>query len=288
MTSRDFSPVASVVIPAHNEGRSIAACLAPLVSEASGLPLEIVVAANGCTDDTAAVARHFSGVTVLEVPEPSKTGAMNAADQVASCFPRFYLDADVCLDREAIHGLVEALTTSEPRLAAPGVRHDTAGADVLVRHFYAMYRLLPSSAGTAVGRGVYGLSCAGRARFDTFPPVQGDDLFVNRLFTPSETVLTRGTSTVRTPRRWTTLVKVRSRVAQGNARLAKDRSGQLGTLARTHDFAPTTGSTVRALIRLVRQRPSRLPSAVTYASLTLIARAHRTDHRTWQRDDSTR
>ena len=48
----------SVVIPASNEAGRIGACLhALLAQEGVAEPVEVIVVANGCRDDTAAVAR---------------------------------------------------------------------------------------------------------------------------------------------------------------------------------------------------------------------------------------
>ena len=85
--SRTFR--ASVVIPAHNEARVIARCLDSLRTQA-GNEIEVVVAANGCTDDTAALARAHRGLPnlqVVDLPEPSKARALNAGDRVVSALP---------------------------------------------------------------------------------------------------------------------------------------------------------------------------------------------------------
>lgn len=84
------------LIPAHNEGDSIGATLTALL-EQERLPDEIVVIPNGCTDDTAEVARRFP-VTVMELPalEHRKSEALNLG-----WFAHGY-DADViiCLDAD--------------------------------------------------------------------------------------------------------------------------------------------------------------------------------------------
>lgn len=284
----EVRPAASVVVPAHNEASSILSCLRPLVALSDSLPLQVVVAANGCTDDTVALARTQPGVAVLDLPTPSKVAALNAADDVASAFPRLYLDADVVLDPAAVRGMVSALTTDQPRLAAPSVRYDTDGADPVVRRYYRIFAQLPSATSSTVGRGVYALSEAGRARFDRFPDVQGDDLFVNRLFAPQERVVVQGWSVVRTPRRWRDLLRVRTRLAAGNAELARARTGEVGELSGSHDFSRSTGSTLRALTGLVARRPWQLPSAAVYLGINAAARVRPRQEARWHRDDSSR
>lgn len=282
------SPAASVVIPAHNEASGILDCLRPLVALGPSLPLEIVVAANGCDDDTVALARTQPGVRVLDLPEPSKVAALNAADEVATVFPRIYLDADVQLDEPALRGIVSALTTDEPRLAAPSVHYDTRGADPVVARYYRVFVELPSARSSTVGRGVYAVSEAGRARFTRFPDLQGDDLFVNRLFSPEERVVTPGFSTVRTPRLWRDLLRVRTRLAAGNAELARAREGEVGALSQTHDFSRTAGATLRALATLVARRPRLLPAAAVYIGVNTLARTSRGRGTGWHRDESSR
>ena len=49
-------PLASVVIPAHNERRVIGRCLRALREGAAPGELDVIVVANACTDDTAAIA----------------------------------------------------------------------------------------------------------------------------------------------------------------------------------------------------------------------------------------
>lgn len=63
----------SIVIPAHNEARVIRRLLEALLVDTSDV--EIVVACNGCSDDTAAVARAIADrlpFRVIDLPEPSK------------------------------------------------------------------------------------------------------------------------------------------------------------------------------------------------------------------------
>lgn len=62
-------PRFSVVIPAYNEGRHLAATLAALDAQEFSGAYEVVVVDNASTDDTAQVARDH-GVRVLHEPQP--------------------------------------------------------------------------------------------------------------------------------------------------------------------------------------------------------------------------
>ncbi|HEX5730902.1 glycosyltransferase, partial [Microbacterium sp.] len=98
------------VIAAHNEERVIGACLDALIRQ-DVLGDEIIVVANGCTDRTAEVARGY-GVTVIDLPQPGKPGALNAGDAVVSTSPRVYLDADIVAPDGAIAKLTAGLERS--------------------------------------------------------------------------------------------------------------------------------------------------------------------------------
>jgi len=93
------------LVPAHNESGSIRATIESLLAQERTLD-QIVVIPNGCTDDTADIAREYP-VTVLELPklEHRKSEAMNRAwleygqhfDIVIS------VDADTILAPNAVH-----------------------------------------------------------------------------------------------------------------------------------------------------------------------------------------
>ncbi|MEL6478888.1 MAG: glycosyltransferase, partial [Pseudomonadota bacterium] len=52
----------SVIIPANNEAGYIEPCLDALLAQdpAPPVPVEIIIAANACTDDTVAIARSYA------------------------------------------------------------------------------------------------------------------------------------------------------------------------------------------------------------------------------------
>ncbi len=291
MASSTPEPAASVVIPAYQEGRVIGRCLEGL-ARAGTPPLDVVVAANGCTDDTVVVARRYAGVTVLDLSRPGKAGALNAGDAAARTFPRIFLDADITLSPDALGGMISALSVSDARVAAPHVRFRTEHCSWAVRAYYDVYRELPYVRSGLVGLGVYGLSEAGRRRFSDFPALEADDLFVQRLFTAEERVVTDGWFDVHAPRDLRNLVAVRTRVARGNAALA--RAGDDDVVGGSAgDFSTSTTATLRSLFLLVLRRPRLLPGAVVYVGVVLAGRraaraAASTPSTAWDRDESTR
>lgn len=271
----------SVVIPAHNEQAVLGRCLA-FVAGLRADEAEVVVVANGCTDDTVAAARAVSGVRVLDLPRAGKAAALNAGDGAVAGFPRIYLDADISISTKALRSLVEVLACTEGRVAAPRPVFVLDGRPLLVRLFYACSTRLPYMTEGMVGTGVYALNAAGRARFEAFPALTADDLFVQRLFQPHEIVVVPDqTFEVQTPLTMAALLAVRTRVAFGNREHA---------VARGASGARTTGSTARALARLVRNEPMSLPACLVYLTVTVLTRvrARRRGAGRWQRDTSTR
>jgi len=82
-------PAISVVVPVHNEGPRLARNLQRMLAGDAGRRIDLVVVANGCTDDSADIARAASPrVRVIEIPEASKIAALNAGDAVAEVYPR--------------------------------------------------------------------------------------------------------------------------------------------------------------------------------------------------------
>lgn len=287
------APTASVVIPAHNEETVIERCLLSLKSHLcaeSPLPVEAIVVANGCRDGTAqrvdSLARRLPRIRLLQLPEGSKHGALNAGDVAASAFPRIYLDADIELSPQALPALIATLSTTHARIASPRVRFKTDHADAVVRSFYRAFATLPYVRDGVVGLGVYGMSRSGRARFDTFPALTADDLFAQRLFAPHERLTVDGEFMVRVPSGLGDLLAVRTRVARGNTELAGEGDDR---------FVTSTHATLQALLDSVRENPVGTHDVLTYAAVTLAARLRARLPRTqlgqqsgWERDASTR
>jgi glycosyltransferase involved in cell wall biosynthesis len=131
----------SLVISAHNEELRIGHCLASIQTALKMHPCdaEVIVVANACTDDTAAIARGYPGVRVVVeprkgLPRARKSGFDNSTgDLVAN------LDADILMPPGWIPFIFEAFQ-SDPTLVAlsgPYIYHDLAfWQRGLVRIFY--------------------------------------------------------------------------------------------------------------------------------------------------------
>ena len=277
-------PIASVVIPAHDEEAVLGRLLTSLLAGARPGELEIVVVANGCRDRTADVARGFgAAVTVVETDVASKAHALNLGDRTATAFPRLYVDADVVLDARAVRETAAVLDRGDVLAAAPRLAVDLRGASAAVRGFYGIWTRHAHFRRGLVGSGVYGLSERGRRRFERFPEITADDAFVHRLFTDAErATVASSTFTVRAPRTLAALVKIKTRSRRGNLELARrypalDRARLPGRVALATDLL---------------LRPRLWPAVPAYVAVTLAtilrARRGRTGAPVWERDETTR
>lgn len=211
----------SVVIPAHNEATVIARTLRALTTGAVPGELDVVVVCNGCTDDTAAIARSFgSPVRVIETAVAGKAHALNLGDQASCSFPRIYVDADVVIALSAVRTLANRLEEGDVVAAAPMPNFELAKCSWPVRAFYSIRRRLPSSAEGIGGSGVYALSRAGRQRFDIFPNLVADDTYVRVQFKPQErATLESIKSTVFVPHNIKSLLAIEVRADFGSRQL---------------------------------------------------------------------
>lgn len=274
----------SVVIAAHNEESVIGACLDALSSQLDSPPLQVIVSANGCSDRTAQVALE-RGVTVIDRAEAGKARALNAADLVASAFPRLYLDADIILPKDAVAQVLRGFESSSATLAvAPRRRMDTAGRPLLVRAYYAINDRLPAFTGSLFGRGLMALSEGGRSRFDQFPLMIADDLFIDSLFTDGEKAAADLEVVVEAPHRTRDLVARLVRVRRGNSQM---RMEDLSGVAQVNVRASDRWAWLRDV---VVPEPHLVFAAVPYVAITAIAEvlARRARSDGWGRGDSTR
>jgi len=275
---------ATIVIPAHDEEAVIGRCLDAVHSGSEPAEWEIVVAANGCSDRTVALAlAHPSAPVVLDLAGAGKPAALNAADSVATAFPRIYLDADIEVSSQTLRALVSTLTEPGALVASPAAVFRTDGCSALVRSYYRIWRDLPVLRDAHIGSGLFALSRGGHERVAPFPPVVAEDEYVRRSFAASERRRSPGTFDVRVARTARALVRRGTRTRAGNRQL---------TAAGAAGAPPAGGSTGRYV--LARARSVRdLPHVAVFVAVTVAVRLlselklRRGDTR-WERDDSSR
>ena len=186
----------SVLIPAHNEADWLPACLDALcATDLMAGPVEVIVVANGCTDDTAELARRKApafeargwALRVLELAQGSKLGALNAGEAAARGAVLVYLDADVLVSPPLLAQLAEALAEDAPRYAS-GMPQVTTSGDWVTRHYTRFWQTTGFMTHGVPGFGVFAMNRAGRARWREWPDIISDDTFARLNFRPEERI----------------------------------------------------------------------------------------------------
>ncbi len=257
-----------------------------LVPSAEACDLDIIVVANGCTDNTVKVAKTFGPVVrVLSIPVASKREALAAGNRAARGFPRLYVDADVEFAAKDARALAEALGRPGVLGAAPERTHAMAGRSWLVRWYYDIWARLPEVQRGLFGRGVVGVSAAGYQRIAHLPPLLADDLAASLAFSQAERVIVPDAHViVHPPRAFADLLRSRTRVAMG-----------VDQIEQAEDAPSSTARTRPAdLLRIACRNPRLAPRAVLFLAVAMLARrrarrvtAH-SGYSAWLRDNSSR
>lgn len=264
----------SVILPAHNEAGFISPTLAALIgSDIAGLAAEIIVVANGCTDATAEIARSHEpaaraagwGYSVIDSKEGGKPLALSLGDKAATGAVLVYLDADVIVTPGLIRALTAALDTDEPRYGG-GTPIVMRSPSAVTRAYARIWQRLPFFKVNAPGFGLFAMNRVGRARWDDWPRLTGDDAFARLAFAPAERVQVADTYEWPLTDGFWPLVRVRRRQDQGNRELLatfpelaanedKPTPGAGGTLKLF--LTDPTGWLTYAAVKLATRLPSR-------------------------------
>lgn len=272
----------AVIVPAYNEAAVIERTLGPLSRAAVDGFIELIVVCNGCTDDTAHVARSVPGVRVLELRQGSKPAALNAGDDAATMWPRLYLDADVQISANAVLEVLDRLGEDDILVARPTSRYDVDGASAMVRSYYRARSRIPQHKLAIWGAGAYGLSSNGHERFGRFPTIMGDDLYVDTQFGAHEkVVVTTEPSIVKTPADTKSLLAILRRGNQAGAELAAGDTG------RNTRIRSTSRDTAIAVVRTIRGLRSAVDAAA-YLMMAIGGRWRYGNAHVWERDESSR
>lgn len=277
--------VASVIIPAHNEAASIGRNLRALRAGTHDDDLDVVVVCNGCTDQTAEVARRVDPLArVIEIPQPSKAEAVRVGNAATDVFPRVHLDADIELNGRDVMQLLEPITRDHVLATAPRRDVPRTGCSRWVRWYYDVWESLPQVESGLFGRGVVVLSEQAQARVTALPRMMSDDLGMSDSFSGEERRVVPGAvAVVRPPRTVRDLIRRRIRIATGNT-----QAGQLGVRR------PTSRTSLSTLLGLAVVRPGIALRLPVFVGVHVAARlgARRAlwsgDLTTWQRDESSR
>ena len=109
----------SVVIPAYNAARTLSAALESVMQQS--LPaLEVIVVDDGSTDDTATLARGFSGIRVVSQRNCGPGPACNAGVALAQGNVLTFLDADDLWTPDAMQTQISALCRNKAAHAVVG------------------------------------------------------------------------------------------------------------------------------------------------------------------------
>lgn len=276
----------SVVIPAYNESTVIARCINSVREGFQPEELEIIVACNGCVDDTADRARALGKeIKVLETPVGNKTLALNMADKEATGWPRFYVDADVELRGGDLRRLTTRLAKGDVHAVAPLPDFNLTGSSYPVRAYFDIHMRLPMYREGIGGSGVYGLSQKGRSRFVEFPAVIADDCFVRLHFQKNERETVFDCSSVVTaPAKLADLLAVNYRSYYGVKELSR----------KFPELWANLGQRNRLTLLRLAAKPWLWPNLVIYmlikmhSRLQAIIRNLGNEQAHWERDESSR
>ena len=221
--AQGISLMATVIVPAHNEASVIEDCLNSIINQ-QGID-HIIVPCNGCTDETVDIVKQqFPTAICLDIKKPSKTNALNVAEEKARelgvSYPIFYIDADTQLSENAIQHITTAMQNSDILLSAPTPIIDTSKSSWLVKTYYKVWINLPYIKEGVIATCSFIVSEEGRKRFDKFADVIGDDGFIRCHFKNTEISNIEGAEIyIRAPKDIFSLVKIKTRARLGNMEL---------------------------------------------------------------------
>ncbi|MCZ7564653.1 MAG: glycosyltransferase [Burkholderiales bacterium] len=142
----------SIIVPAYNEERLIAATLDCIRKALDGRPAQIIVCDNNSTDRTAELAR-MAGAEVVFEPVNQIARARNAGAARASGDWLVFVDADSCPSRALLADMQAAIASG--RCIGGGSTVAFANPRVDVRCWVAFWNALSRTTGWAAGSFIF-------------------------------------------------------------------------------------------------------------------------------------
>lgn len=138
-----FSPKLSIIIPAHNESTAITKTIVSLINNNITYPYEIIVACNGCADDTARIAMNYTGIRVVESEKSGMSFGKNFGASKAINDFFVFVDADTTLPKGAIDKMIKKiiLKTKNPSKVIATVAGSPEKGGVVVRACFLIANL---------------------------------------------------------------------------------------------------------------------------------------------------
>lgn len=135
----------SIIIPAHNEENYITACLESIElaeQEVSGNRVQIIVAANRCTDKTAEIARKF-GAQVIDNQDKCISMIRNAGVRAAEGDIIVTIDADSCMTKGSLKEIAEMLESGKYVGGGTRSKFERMSLGILCSGAYVAVNLIP-------------------------------------------------------------------------------------------------------------------------------------------------
>ncbi len=216
----------TIIIPACNEESVITDCLRSLQKQNFKSPVEVIVSANSCTDNTVGVCQTFKSAliqqgydfSVLDTNSSSKNESLNIADSHAMYPARLYLDADVKCSPGLIEQALQLLNDPEP-VYFSGSLSIPQGNSFFSNAYGRIWLTMPYIRDAVTGIGCYGVNARGRKMWDKFPSLHSDDKFVRMLFSKEQRKKIPARYDWPVPEGLITLIRVRARWIKGNREL---------------------------------------------------------------------
>lgn len=140
-----MEPLYSLIVPAHNEEKTLLPTLEALAAQKTKIPYEIVVACNGCTDNTAGIAREFAQtqapgrVTVADTEQAGMSFGKNFGARNSNGRILVFIDADTLIPENALDAIAAAVAGKGEIIGTMAGRPDRGGLVVKACFLIANY-----------------------------------------------------------------------------------------------------------------------------------------------------